>query len=67
MPASVAELTPTNHGLLMRCRAERLDGMAQMLAGLGRPFTVLAPDELCPAMAEYAARLTEWSARSVQP
>ena len=51
----------------MRCRAERLDGMAQMLAGLGRPFTVLAPDELCPAMAEYAARLTEWSARSVQP
>jgi predicted DNA-binding transcriptional regulator YafY len=67
VPASVAELTPTDHGLLMRCRAERLDGMAQMLAGLGRPFTVLAPQELRPAVAEYAARLAEWSARSAQP
>jgi predicted DNA-binding transcriptional regulator YafY len=67
VPASVAELTPTDHGLLMRCRAERLDGMAQMLAGLGRPFTVLIPHELRPAVAEYAARLAEWSARSAQP
>jgi hypothetical protein len=41
--------------LLMRCRAERLDVMAQMLAGLGRPFTVLAPAELRPAVTEYAA------------
>ena len=47
----------------MRCRAERLDGMAQMLAGLGRPFTVLAPAELRTAVTEYAARLAEWSAR----
>jgi predicted DNA-binding transcriptional regulator YafY len=67
VPASVAELTQTDHGLLMRCRAERLDGMAQMLAGLGRPFTVLAPHELRPAVAEYAARLAEWSARTAQP
>ena len=50
-----------------RWQVEVLIEMAQMLAGLGRPFTVLAPDELRPAMAEYAARLTEWSARSVQP
>ena len=67
VPPSVAELTQTDRGLLMRCRAERLDGMAQMLAGLGWPFTVLAPDELRPAVAEYAARLTEWSARSAKP
>jgi len=41
--------------------------MAQMLAGLGLPFTVLAPDELRPEVAEYAALLTAWSARSAQP
>ena len=63
VPANVAELTETDHGLLMRCRAERLDGMAQMLAGLGRPFTVLAPAELRAAVSEYATRLAEWSAR----
>ena len=35
----------------MRCRAERLDGMAHMLAGLGRPFTVVKPAELRTAVA----------------
>jgi predicted DNA-binding transcriptional regulator YafY len=63
VPPNVAELIETDRGLLLRCRAERLDGMAQMLAGLGRPFTVLAPDELRTAVAQYAARLVEWSAR----
>jgi predicted DNA-binding transcriptional regulator YafY len=63
VPAAMAELIDTDSGVLMRCRAERLDGMAQMLAGLGRPFTVRAPDELRTAVAEYADRLAEWSAR----
>jgi predicted DNA-binding transcriptional regulator YafY len=62
IPPSTAELSEADGDVLMRCRAERLDGMAQMLAGLGRPFTVVTPDELRTAVAEYAARLLEWSA-----
>ena len=63
IPPSTAELSEADGGVLMQCRAERLDGMAQMLAGLGRPFTVVTPDELRTAVAGYAARLLEWSAR----
>ncbi|MCM4080200.1 helix-turn-helix transcriptional regulator [Paractinoplanes hotanensis] len=61
IPASVAELTPADGGLLLTCQAEHLDGMAQMLAGLGHPFTVRAPAELRTAIERYAARLTEWA------
>jgi predicted DNA-binding transcriptional regulator YafY len=63
VPASMAELSGPDGDVLMRCRAEKLDGMAQMLAGLGRPFTVVTPDELRAAVAAYAARLLDWSAR----
>ncbi|MCO8269514.1 YafY family transcriptional regulator [Actinoplanes sp. TRM 88003] len=61
VPASVAELTETDRGLLLTCRAERLEGMAQMLAGLGHPFTVLTPPELRTEIEQYAARLTDWA------
>ena len=37
--------------------------MAQMLAGLGWPFTVVRPDELRTALAEHAARLARYAAR----
>ena len=47
----------------MRCRAERLDGMAQMLAGLGHPFTVVRPAELRAAVADHAARLAGYATR----
>ncbi|MCY1145063.1 YafY family protein [Actinoplanes sp. Pm04-4] len=68
VPASVAELTETDRGLLLTCQAEHLDGMAQMLAGLGHPFIVLAPPELKAEISRYAARLTEWAGRpSVSP
>jgi predicted DNA-binding transcriptional regulator YafY len=63
IPASVAELTPADGGLLLTCQAEHLDGMAQMLAGLGHPFTVRAPAELRTAIERYAARLTGWAGR----
>ncbi|MGV9539222.1 helix-turn-helix transcriptional regulator [Streptosporangium sandarakinum] len=57
VPASVATLTPTPRGVLLRARAERLDGMALMLAGLGRPFTVVAPDGLREEVRALAGRL----------
>ncbi|MDO3704207.1 YafY family protein [Micromonospora sp. C28SCA-DRY-2] len=64
IPPSVGELTPTADGVLLRTRAERLDGMAHLLAGLGWPFTVLRPDALRDAVTEHARRLADWAGRS---
>ena len=44
-------------GVLVRMRAERLDGVAQMLAGLGWPFVILAPEELRTAVRSLADSL----------
>jgi predicted DNA-binding transcriptional regulator YafY len=63
VPASVAELTESPDGVLMRARAEHLDGMAQLLAGLGWAFTILRPDELRAAVTGCAARLAELANR----
>jgi predicted DNA-binding transcriptional regulator YafY len=63
IPASVAELTETADGVLMRTRAQSLPGMAQMLAGMAWPFTILRPEELRAAVGAHAARLTEQAAR----
>jgi predicted DNA-binding transcriptional regulator YafY len=57
IPPTVATLTETGDGVLMWARAERLDGMAQMLAGLGWPFTIRRPGELRGAVRDLAARL----------
>ena len=66
LPASVARLEETADGVLMRTRAERLDGMAQMLAGLGWPFTVVEPAELRDAVTEQARRLAGYATRQPQ-
>lgn len=63
VPATVGELSEAADGVRMRCRAESLPGMAQMLAGLGVPFTVVRPAELREAVAEQAARLAAYAAR----
>ncbi|MEO3772560.1 YafY family protein [Micromonospora sp. B9E7] len=63
IPPSVAELTATTDGVLLRARAESLPGMAALLSGLGCPFTVRQPDALRAAVAEHARRLAEWAAR----
>ncbi|GAB2933256.1 YafY family protein [Micromonospora polyrhachis] len=63
IPASVAELFEAPDGVLLRTRAEHLDGMAQMLAGIGWDFIVVRPDELRTAVAEYAARLAALAQR----
>jgi predicted DNA-binding transcriptional regulator YafY len=65
VPAAVADITEAAGGVLLRCRAQRLDGMAQMLAGLGWPFTIVRPGELRAEVAEHAARLTRYAARAV--
>lgn len=61
IPPSVAELTATPGGTLMTMRAESLDGAAAMLAGLGHPFTIVAPPELRAAVRRLAASLLERS------
>jgi predicted DNA-binding transcriptional regulator YafY len=57
IPAAVATPTETEGGVLLRIRAERLDGMARMLAGLGVPFVIRAPDELRAAVRALAESL----------
>ncbi|MEH1013386.1 YafY family protein [Micromonospora sp. CPCC 206060] len=67
VPPSVAELTGVDGGVLLRAYAERLDGMAQLLAGLGWPFTVRRPDELRGEVATWAARLAGFAERGTAP
>ena len=57
IPATVAELAEADGGVLLRARAERLDGAARMLASLGWPFTVRRPAELRSAVRELAGTL----------
>ncbi|WP_248958521.1 helix-turn-helix transcriptional regulator [Sphaerisporangium perillae] len=63
LPPTVATLSQAEDGVLMVARAERLDGMATMLAGLGLPFTVLAPDALREEVTALAGRLRSYAAR----
>ncbi|MEV4516130.1 YafY family protein [Dactylosporangium sp. NPDC049525] len=57
IPPVVGTLTDHPDGVLFTCRAERLDGMAQLLAGLGCDFTVHRPDELRAEVLALARRL----------
>jgi predicted DNA-binding transcriptional regulator YafY len=63
IPPSVAELSEAADGVLVRTRAQSLPGMAQLLAGLSWPFTILRPDELRNAVAEHAERLAAQAIR----
>ena len=65
LPRSAAILTAHPTGVLMRAHAERLDGMAHMLASLEWPFTIHRPDELRPALKDLANRLVEAAERPV--
>ncbi|MFC4061789.1 helix-turn-helix transcriptional regulator [Planomonospora corallina] len=67
IPESVASLAETAEGVLFEARAERLDGMARLLAGLGWPFTVLAPGELREEVAALGRRLLGWAAPPAPP
>jgi predicted DNA-binding transcriptional regulator YafY len=54
---SVGQLTEVPGGVRLTARAERLAGAAQMLAGLGYPFTVEEPAELRAEVRALADRL----------
>lgn len=57
-PPTLAELEPHPDGALLRLRADSLDWAAGLLAAAGCDFTVRRPDELKPALARLAQRLT---------
>jgi predicted DNA-binding transcriptional regulator YafY len=57
VPPTAGTLAAHPDGVLLTCRAERLDGMAQMLAGLGWDFTVNRPDALRDEVLALARRL----------
>jgi predicted DNA-binding transcriptional regulator YafY len=53
---------PDGAGVRLTMRAERLDGAAQFLAGLGWPFVIERPEELRTAVRDLAAWLVEAAA-----
>ena len=61
IPGTLAELREENSGTALRMRVSSLDWAASLLAGLGCPFTVRAPDELRASVAALSERLAEWS------
>jgi len=57
IPASVAELEATSEGVVVRIRADDLDGAARMLAAVPWQFRIASPPELAEALAVHAHRL----------
>jgi predicted DNA-binding transcriptional regulator YafY len=56
-PPALAELEPAGERTLLRMRAESLDWVAGLLAGVGCDFTVHRPDELRASLRALARRL----------
>ncbi|MFD5556764.1 helix-turn-helix transcriptional regulator [Streptomyces sp. NPDC127068] len=54
LPRSAVTLTARPARVLMHARADRLDGMAHLLASLEWPFTIHHPDELRQALKDLA-------------
>jgi predicted DNA-binding transcriptional regulator YafY len=64
MPGSIATIEPVDaepEWLRVRWRAERLDWVPSVLAGLDRPFVIEQPDELRERVRALAARLASWA------
>ena len=57
LPRSAGRLSEHVDGVLLETRAERLDGMARMLAGLGWDFEVITPDGLRDEVIALSDRL----------
>lgn len=66
LPPTAAELEPCDDGAATRllANAERLDGMARLLASLGAPLTVVEPEELRDELAALARSLADSARRS---
>ncbi|MGN8244496.1 helix-turn-helix transcriptional regulator [Cellulomonas soli] len=67
LPRSVGRLSEHADGVLLETRAEHLDGMARLLAGLGWDFEVLTPDALRDEVLALADRLRVSAARGAVP
>lgn len=63
LPRSAGRLSEHADGVLLETRAERLDGMARMLAGLGWDFEVITPDELRDEVLALSDRLRSSAGR----
>lgn len=61
VPPTAGTVRAADGGSVLTCRAERLDGMARMLAGLGWDFVVLRPQELRVEVAKLGRRLVALS------
>ena len=61
IPPATATLTQADGGVLLQTRAEHLEGVALMLAGLGCPFTIRKPASLRGEVRALAGRLHAWS------
>jgi predicted DNA-binding transcriptional regulator YafY len=57
VPATLAELEADGTGTRLRMRADSLDWVAGVLAGLGADFQVIRPDELREHLERLASRL----------
>lgn len=67
IPPALGELAATDDGTLLRMRVESLDWAAQVLAGLGRPFTIHEPAELRASVRRLAAQLDASARRDPFP
>jgi predicted DNA-binding transcriptional regulator YafY len=56
-PPTLANLEPTEHGTVLRMRADSLDWAAGLLAGAGCDFTIRHPPELRESIRQLAKRL----------
>ncbi|MDT0164169.1 YafY family protein [Actinotalea sp. AC32] len=65
LPPSVGRLSEHPDGVLLETRAEHLDGMALMLAGLGWDFEVVTPDGLRDEVVALSERLRASAERDV--
>jgi predicted DNA-binding transcriptional regulator YafY len=64
LPRSAVTLTADTAGVVMHAQAERLDGMAHLLASLEWPFTIRRPGELRQALKNLAGQLTAAAERA---
>lgn len=61
LPLGLALVTPLETEVRVEFRAERLDWVPALLAGLDRPFVIEEPPELRHQVADLGARLTKWA------
>ncbi|WP_122817917.1 helix-turn-helix transcriptional regulator [Nocardioides pantholopis] len=66
LPRSAGRLSEHADGVLLETRAEHLDGMARMLAGLGWDFEVITPAALREEVLAVADRLRASAARGTR-